>query len=199
MFLMPVLPIVLIGTILIGGVLDRRGVLGAPGRMVEVTAPLAVIAAALSLAAAGIHFAVIGAHLEQNLAEGLFFFALAWFQALWAQAYLLRAARAIAAVGVAVNAGVVAIWLVSRTIGLPFGAQPGVAEPVGLADLMATSLEIGLVGLLLPTLARQRFEGWLTTELPVQKAFVLATFTIATLALLTGLALVPDVLESISL
>ncbi|HLB44750.1 MAG TPA: hypothetical protein VJK49_05125 [Candidatus Limnocylindrales bacterium] len=198
MFLLPALPVLLIATIVLGATLEQRGAFGPAGRMVSVGMPLAVIAAALSLAAAGIHFAVIQEHLEVDLAEGLFFFGLGWFQLIWAQVYLLRAHPRVAAVAVWVNVAVVLTWFVSRTIGLPLGAQPWVPEPVGLADLLATSFEVGLIGLLLPSLAPERFARVVHAQLPVQKAFVLAAFMIVTVSLLTGLALVPGAFELLS-
>jgi hypothetical protein len=191
MFLMPALPALLVATIVVGATLERRGVFGAAGRTVSLTTPLAVIAAGLSLAAAGIHFAVLQDHLEVDLSEGVFFFALGWFQLIWAQVYLLRAHRRIAAAAVVVNAATVLIWLASRTVGLPIGPQPWVPEQIGLADLLATTFEVGLIGLLLPSILTGRFTRLEQSQLPAQKAFVLAAFMIVTVSLLTGLALVP--------
>ena len=195
MFLMPLLPVLLVVTIVLAAWLDKRGYLGAVGRMVSAYAPVAVIAAALSLAAAGIHFAVIQEHLEIDVSEGVFFFGIGVFQAIWAQAYLLRDSHRLAQIAALVNAAVIATWVVSRTVGLPIGQTPWVPEAVGFADLLATSFEIGLIGLLLPRLLPERFAAWLSGELPAQKAFVLASFTIVTLTLLTGLALLPEAFE----
>jgi hypothetical protein len=198
MFLMPLLPALLVATIVLAAFLDRRGYLGAPDRLVSVYTPVAIIGATLSLAAAGIHFAVIQEHLEASVAEGVFFFALGAFQAIWAQFFLLRDHRRIALIGAAVNLSTVVIWLISRTSGLPFGATPWVPESVGLPDLMATSFELGLIGLLLPRLIPGRFGHWFRGELPAQKAFVLASFTIVALTLLTAVALVPGAFEAFS-
>lgn len=100
----------------------------------------------LSLGAAAIHYAVISEHFEEFWAFGLFFAAAAWFQAWWAVEYSLRSqTRRLAMVGVAGNAGIVAVWVVSRLVGLPFGPRPGEPEPVGLADVTATVLEAVLV------------------------------------------------------
>lgn len=52
MFLMPLLPALLVTTIVIAAWLDKRGYLGAPGRMVSAYTAAVVIAAALSLATA---------------------------------------------------------------------------------------------------------------------------------------------------
>jgi hypothetical protein len=175
--------------------LDKRGYLGNPDRMVSIFAPVAIIAAALSLAAAGIHFSVIQEHLEVDVAEGVFFFGIGVFQVIWAQVYLLRDSSRVAQVGALVNAAVVVLWVVSRTIGLPYGPTPWVPEGIGLVDLFATSFEIGLIGVLLPRALPQRFAGWLSGELPMQKAVVLAGFTIIALTVLTAVALLPGAFE----
>jgi hypothetical protein len=163
--------------------------------MVSAYTAAVVIAAALSLAAAGIHFAVIREHLEIDVGEGVFFFGIAVFQVIWAQLYLLRDSHRAAQVGALVNAVVVLIWFVSRTVGLPYGPTPWVPEGIGLTDLLATSFEIGLIGLLLPRLLPERFAGWLSGELPMQKAVVLAGFTVIAVTLMAGVALMPQAFE----
>jgi hypothetical protein len=37
------------------------------------------------------------------------------------------------------------VWIVSRTLGLPLGAEAGHAEPVGFADALSTAYEVLLV------------------------------------------------------
>jgi hypothetical protein len=109
----------------------------------------------LSLGAAAIHFAVIGEHFEEFWAFGLFFAGTGWFQAWWAVEYSLRSrTRLLWALGVLVNAGIVAIWIVSRVFGLPFGPHPGEPEPIGLPDVTATVLEGILVILMIVMAAR---------------------------------------------
>jgi hypothetical protein len=198
MFLMPLLPALFVATVVAGAALDKRGTLGAPGRTVATHIPLAVIAAALSLAAAGIHFAVITEHLEEYVLFGVLFFALACFQLIWAQIYLVWPRPTVAALGIVVNLGAVLVWATSRTIGLPIGPQPWVPEQLGFADLLASSFEIGIMGLLLPTLMRDRFGRVLDAQMPVQKAFVLASFMVIAVGLLTAIALLPPAFEFLS-
>lgn len=192
MFLMPALPALLIATIVLGRALESRGVLGAAGRMVSAYRPLALVAAVLSLAAAGVHFAVLEAHLEDDVGQGVFFFAVAWFQAIWAQLYMLRDDRRVGIAAVIVNSVVIVVWVISRTVGLPFGPTPGVPEVVGLPDLLATSFELALVGLVASRLMPQRFPSLASAKLPQEKAFVLVSFTIVATALLTAVALLPE-------
>jgi hypothetical protein len=55
------------------------------------------------------------------------------------------------------SAAPLAVWLWSRTAGLPFGPEPGVPEAVGLADTAACLLEAATlaVALVLARRARQ--------------------------------------------
>ena len=195
MFLLPGLPILLFATIVVGAALDKRGALGAPGRTIAVHTPLAIIAALLSLAAAGIHFAVITEHLEEDVLFGFLFFALGWFQLVWAQTYLVWPRRAVAAVAIVVNLGAILVWIMSRTVGLPIGPEAWIPEALGFPDLLASTFEIGIIGLLLPTLFRERFERALNEQIPAQKAFVLAAFMALAVGLLTAMALVPPAFE----
>lgn len=147
------------------------------------------------LAAAGIHFAVIREHLEEWVLFGVLFFALGWFQLVWAQVYLVWPRRSVAAIAVLVNLGAVLVWVMSRTVGLPIGPEAWLPEPVGFPDMLATSFEIGIIGLMLPTLIGERFAQVLNEQMPIQKAFVLAAFMVIAVGLLTALALVPPAFE----
>src|SRR5262245_17305277 len=98
-----------------------------------------------SFAAAAIHFAVTGDHFQEGVAFGLFFAALAWAQLLWAVGILLAPSRLLLLAGLAGNLGVVAIWAVSRTAGLPVGPEAGTAESGGVADVAATIVELLIV------------------------------------------------------
>ncbi len=117
MFLLPTLPILLIGTIVVAIALQSRGILGPADRSVSLTSTFAAIAAGLSLGAAGIHFAVIQEHIADYFAFGLAFLGLAWFQAIWAQIYVMRRSAPLAILGAVINVGAVVVWLVSRTTG----------------------------------------------------------------------------------
>ena len=65
--------------------------------------PRELLLALMSLAAAAIHFAVTGDHIEEHLAIGAFFLVVAWAQALWAGAVVLRPRRWLYVAGVAGN------------------------------------------------------------------------------------------------
>jgi len=112
--------------------------------------------AVTSLAAAGVHFAVMGEHFREYAAFGVFFSLVAWFQSLWALGVVVSPTRPLLAVGLVVNAAVVAIWIVSRTAGLPIGPEPGTAEPAAFLDVLSTILEIGIVVVTAALLVRGR-------------------------------------------
>jgi hypothetical protein len=114
------------------------------------------LAALLSVAAAAIHFAVSAEHFSEYPAYGVAFAALAWFQALWALAFLRRPTTLLAALAAVVNIGAIGVWIMSRTSGLPIAPVPWVPEPVGLSDTASSFLEailvIALVTMRLPRL-----------------------------------------------
>ncbi|MFI9555742.1 hypothetical protein [Nonomuraea endophytica] len=110
---------------------------GVPGRL--------VVLAALSAGAGAVHFAAMGEHFALDWRHGVFFAVAGWAQVLWAAVVLLRPARSVLLAGIVGNAAIVALWGVSRTLGVPFGPGAGRPEPVGAPDVLATALEIVLV------------------------------------------------------
>jgi hypothetical protein len=99
----------------------------------------------LSLAAAVIHFAVTPEHFEEYVLFGVFFVVLAAFQLLWGVVMPQRPSRGVLWGGLLVNLGVIAIWVVSRTSGLPIGPEAGQAEEIGLLDGLSTAAEALIV------------------------------------------------------
>jgi hypothetical protein len=131
--------------------------------------------AALSAGAAAIHFAVTFEHFSEYSLYGAFFLVLAWAQLVWpvvlialpfltwapARARPARfpagwsrsgltplAARRVAVwlwLGIAGNAGVLVIYLSSRSVGLPLGPDTKTTEAWGGLDLVCSIEEILLV------------------------------------------------------
>ena len=100
-----------------------------------------VLAAALG-GAAVIHAAVVPEHLEQWTLAGVFFTVLAASEALLAAFVVLEPTRLVLGSTVAVSVVPLLLWALSRSVGLPFGPEPGVPEAVGLADLACCALEL---------------------------------------------------------
>jgi hypothetical protein len=66
---------------------------------------------------------------------------MAAFQLGWGGLVVLRPSRGALIWGAAGNALIVALWIASRTVGLPIGPQPWVPEPVGVIDVIAAVAE----------------------------------------------------------
>ena len=108
---------------------------------------------------AAIHFAVTPEHLRAYPPYGLFFILVALLQVGVAAAVLVRPSPSILLGGAAFSLLVIAVWLVSRTAGLPISPTPGIPEPIDLPDLLSTLMEWIAVVLLLiadARLARRR-------------------------------------------
>jgi hypothetical protein len=99
----------------------------------------------LSLVAAVIHFAVTAEHFEEFVLFGVFFLVLAAFQLVWGVVVPQRLSPLVLWVGLVVNLGVIVIWVVSRTSGLPVGPEAGEAEEIGLLDGVSTAAEALIV------------------------------------------------------
>jgi hypothetical protein len=104
-------------------------------RALSVIALASITAGAINLAAA----ATVGRSNAQNLA---FFTVVTVVQLAWGAVALVRAPRWWLALGAPANLGVVATWVVSRTVGLPVGPESGVTLPAHLPGTLATVLEI---------------------------------------------------------
>ncbi|HEV7808402.1 MAG TPA: hypothetical protein VGO80_21525 [Solirubrobacteraceae bacterium] len=104
------------------------------------------IAGWLSIAAGLIHAIAMIDHFSHYWLFGVFFLVLTYGQVLWGIALLRgRATDRMLRLGAVANLAIVAIWLVSRTAGLPFGPQAGDPEPIGPMDVAATLDQLVLV------------------------------------------------------
>lgn len=109
----------------------------------------ALVAALLSLVGAWIHFAYVSSHWRDWWAYGVFFLVSALFQGLFAAAMLKWPNRWTALAGIAGNFGIIAMYVMSRTYGIPMGPHTGIVEKASAIDLSCTAGEIVLVGILL--------------------------------------------------
>ena len=155
----------------------------------------AAILAGLSLGAAAIHLAAAPSHYVELGDLGAGFLAAAALQAAWARSILRGATPRVIAAGAAINATIVVAWAVTRTLGLPVGPTPGVAEPVGLPDGASTVFELMLIVVLavraldLDRRLVGRFSGarslMAVTVVPVL-GLVMLTTSLASLAIVAG-------------
>lgn len=122
-----------------------------------------LLAAGLSAVASVIHGAVTGEHFEEWWGYGLFFVVAAAAQMGFAVLLVLGGGRSdqgqpgdgrlslrtLALLGIAGNALVILLWVVTRTIGIPFfGPEAGEVEEVGAIDLVSKVTELALIGVL---------------------------------------------------
>lgn len=115
--------------------------------------------AGLSIAAGVIHaFAMID-HFSHYWLYGVFFLVLTYGQVLWGLALLRRPVsdRGLAA-GALANLAIVAVWVISRTIGVPLGPDDGRPEAVGSMDVAATLDQLALAAYVAAVL-RPRLRG----------------------------------------
>jgi hypothetical protein len=125
-------------------------------------------AACLALTSALIHVVAAPEHLRSWPAAGVFFVGLALVQfALTGMLLLRRAAVATVLVGLWIHVGVIVLYVIDRTAGLPFtpaiaghggrpspgrSIVPGAVEGVGSLDFVALIAELALVVLLVAML-----------------------------------------------
>jgi hypothetical protein len=103
-----------------------------------------------SLMAGAIHAAVVPEHAEDDWAFGLFFTLAAAFQIGWAIAAIRSASTRIYGLGALLNALLIAVWVASRTTGVPVGPHPWMREAIAVPDVTASLAELAiLVGSLL--------------------------------------------------
>jgi hypothetical protein len=119
------------------------------------------ILAVTSLAAGAIHAVVVPEHLRESLLFGVFFAVIATFQIGWAGMTRdgFDPGRRFLATGVLVNAGIVVLWIVSRTVGVPVGPEPWMPEPRSVLDVTATVLELVFVATALLVPERSSRDG----------------------------------------
>ena len=99
--------------------------------------------AGLSAGAAVIHFAMVPSHIGESLIDPLAFAAAGWFQ-LWVAAAALtaKAGRRTWLASAVGNLAITAVWIWSRTVGLPVGNHEGIVEEVGAIDMAAQTLGV---------------------------------------------------------
>ena len=114
------------------------------------------VAATLSLLAALIHLWATPEHFEEWWGYGAFFLVAALAQVLYAPLVLAWPTRMVLFGGIAGNLAIVALYLLTRTVGIPlFGPGAGEVEGVGFIDLCATASEVGIAVALGAALLRE--------------------------------------------
>jgi hypothetical protein len=121
------------------------------------------LAGSLALAAAGVHLLAAPEHLAEWWAYGAFFLGAAVAQTLFGLALWMLAGgddtwpealggddlalgeRRLLLLGIAGHAAIAALYVESRTLGVPLGPEAGLVEPVTALDLASKLVEAALV------------------------------------------------------
>ena len=117
--------------------------------------------AALSAGAAAIHFAVTFSHFHEYVLYGVFFLIISWAQLIWSAGLFWQPSHLWASrgapqrsqlwerlwlwLGIAGNAIILAVYIASRTTGLPFGPDLHHTEQLGALDVVSCLLEAALI------------------------------------------------------
>ncbi len=133
---------------------DRRRERSVPSGFVAPSVSTAVLAAA-SFLAGGIHGSVASEHFREAFVFGVFFVGAAAAQVAWAILLVHQPTRALLWVGAIGNTAVIAVWTVTRTVGIPIGPEPWHAEAIGALDVISTLFEIVIVVTAVAVLARR--------------------------------------------
>lgn len=115
--------------------------LGLVGLRRDLPVPL-VIASTAAAGSALVHFAVAPDHFAEWWGFGLFFVLCAEVQLGWALLLGRTRNERMLTVGLAGSLSLVAVWVLSRTAGLPFGPEAGVPEAIAVPDLVSVALEL---------------------------------------------------------
>jgi FtsP/CotA-like multicopper oxidase with cupredoxin domain len=155
--------LIVAGSVLLLTWVGRRFV-GGLGRPAMRTRQLDLWAAGLSVAAGLLHLVAAPEHLSEWWGYGYFFLASGIGQVLYGQFLFLdsRRSQRFYLVGLVGTLGVIVVYVVSRTIGIPlFGPGAGEVEPVGALDVPSKLVELAVVAVLATVLGRSG-----TTEAP---------------------------------
>ena len=96
--------------------------------------------AALMVGAGGIHFAMMGEHAGVSWMHGLFFATTAWLQLALAGMIAFKPSRRVITVGILLNLGILAVWVISRTVGIAIGGD-GTPDAWGKTDGLCAVFE----------------------------------------------------------
>jgi plastocyanin len=116
-------------------------------------------AACFLVSAALIHAIWTALHLREGLLEGVFFLLTALAQGAMAFGLLTFPNRRTYLMTSALSLGIVAVWALSRTVGLPIGHEAATRQPVGMPDLIATVFEWLTVLTVLPLVVARGVPG----------------------------------------
>jgi len=121
-----------------------------PGRGLQVAAGLVTMGAGFVHALAGeSHFSIWWGY-------GLFFAIVSICQLLGGAALFFWRSRGLYWTGIAGTAVILALYVLTRTVGVPFGPEAGEVERIGLLDFISKAFELSYLALIVALLRRSR-------------------------------------------
>jgi hypothetical protein len=141
--------------------------------------------AALCAAAGVVHLVMVPQHAQESTLDGIMFLVGGWAQIGLAVALLAWPRKVVLQATSVVNLACIATWTVSRTTGLPWGANPGVKEAAGTVDQLTTLFEavaviVALAALIRPDLLRSMGDRAVLVGAAVAAAVVVAASVVLT-------------------
>ena len=117
-------------------------------------------AAGFSAVAGIIHAYFMPEHFEAWIGYGVFFLVATVGQVLLALVLLadLPPRRVVLWAGILGNAAIIALWVITRTLGVPMGPMVGEIEAVGVLDLTSKIAELAVIVCLAVLLRETRFQ-----------------------------------------
>jgi hypothetical protein len=109
-----------------------------------------------SLGAGLVHLAVVREHFDESALFGVFFLVTGTLQIGWAMVALARDRMPLPRLVAVAEVGVILLWGVSRTVGLPVGPEVWTPEAAGRADVLCVALELVTVGAIVAWVALTR-------------------------------------------
>jgi gas vesicle protein len=141
--------------------------------------------AALSFAAGVIHLVMVPQHAQESTRVGLAFAAAGWFQIAFGIAVVVRPSRGWIRLGIVANVVFVAVWVFSRTVGLPDWTGDGGIEKTKSVDALCVGFEIAIIVVAAAVLVAPRLlDRWTRPVLLV--GIVVGGILVATTAVLAS-------------
>lgn len=138
--------------------------------------------------AAAVHFVVMPEHFEEATLYGVFFVVAATLQVVFGLLVLARPTRPLIVVGLVGNLVVIALWAVTRTVGIPVGPDNGHPESVSGLDVIATGFEVLIVSGSLALLWRRHIRPALRPSSWAVPIWLFAAASVVAIAVTTVVA-----------
>ena len=122
----------------------------------QIEASTRVLLAVLAAAAGIIHLAMVPSHWGESGVEGFGFALVGWAQVTLAVALLVRPSRALVRIGMVATYVFIAVWVISRVWGLPFGEHAGHPHDPSFVDLTCVGIEVAFVAFVGVVLCRPK-------------------------------------------